>query len=175
MDRAEEVGRRFLKGQNYNIIAKEMGIQRREVIEAHENFKAMLRRESESASEVRERLLDIIYESDEAYRMLIDEGWKTSQEADNQGQLSNKINALKLVQSTVKIRTDMLQEAGISQDNEIIEELNAAKEKQDILVGILRDIKDEYPEIAAKIAKRLSRVSGSVEVISTVPAPGEDN
>jgi hypothetical protein len=40
--------------------------------------------------------------------------------------------------------------------------------KQDILVGILRDIASEYPQIRDEIMRRLSQVSREQEVITIV-------
>jgi hypothetical protein len=62
----------------------------------------------------------------------------------------------------------MLQKAGLLENKELADEMLEIERKQDILVGILRDIASEHPEIRDKIMKRLSDVSREQEVITIV-------
>lgn len=172
MDNAEKVGRLYLQGKNENQIARELGVPRKDVVVALRDFRSLLRRSSESAVDVRDRLLDIIFEADEAFRMVIEEAWNTVRDADDQDALGVKINALKLVESSTKNRADMLQKSGVSQDDEIIEQLNETDRRQQVLVGILRKVKELYPEAAEYIARELSKVSSDVEVIEIEAGDG---
>jgi hypothetical protein len=67
-----------------------------------------------------------------------------------------------------KTRIDMLQKAGLLENQELAEEMIEIEEKQSILVGILRDVASEYPEIRDKIMFRLSQVAKKGEVITVV-------
>jgi hypothetical protein len=165
MDLAEQAGRLYLQGKDAGMIARELGIQRKQANAALEDFRGLLRRNAESALDVRDRLMDIIFESDEAFRMVIDEAWETSKAADLNGQLGTKVQALKLVESATKNRADMLQKSGVSQDNEIIDQLNEAEERQQVLIKLLKEIRDNHPEIAELIARRLSEIQQEVEVV----------
>jgi len=167
MDLAERVGRMYLKGSNPTEIARETGVPRKDVTRALEDFRGLLRRNAESAVDVRDRLMDIILESDEAFRMVIEEAWSTVKQADNSGQLGAKVNSLKLVESSTKNRAEMLQKSGVSQDNEIIDQLNETEERQTVLIQLLKEIRTEFPEAAELISRRLSQIQQSeVEVIS---------
>lgn len=166
MDLAERVGRLHLQGQNPAQISRELDVPRRQVTQALEDFRGLLRRNAESAVDVRERLMDIIFESDEAFRMVIDEAWTTVRQADTGGQLGAKVNALKLVESSTKNRAEMLQKSGVSQDNEIIEQLNETEERQGVLINLLKEIRTSHPEVAELISRRLSQVQTEVEHIS---------
>lgn len=165
MDLAERVGKLYLKGRNPTDIGRELDIPRRQVNVALEDFRGLLRRNAESAVDVRERLMDIIFESDETFRMVIDEAWTTVQQADAGGQLGQKVAALKLVESSTKNRAEMLQKSGVSHDNEIIDELNETQERQDVLLQLLKEIRTEHPEVAELITRRLNKIQSEVEAI----------
>lgn len=166
IDVAEEAGRLFLKGKNEVQIARELNISKKEAYHAIQDFRLLLKRNAESALDVRDRLMEILYESDEAFRMVIEEAWNTAGQADINGQYGTKVQALKLVESATKNRADMLQKSGMSQDSEVIDHLNEVEEKQALIIQLLKDIKEEFPEAAEMIATRLSRIQSEVEVIS---------
>jgi alpha-N-acetylglucosamine transferase len=166
MDLAERVGRMHLQGKNPAQIAHALKVPRKEVTRALDDFRGLLRRSSESAVDVRDRLMDILFESDESFRMVIEEAWTTVSQADNNGNLSAKVNALKLVESSTKNRTEMLQKSGVSQDNEIIDQLNEMEEHQAILIELLKEISAGHPEVAELISRRLAKISETVEAVS---------
>ena len=62
----------------------------------------------------------------------------------------------------------MLQKAGLLENKELAEEMIAIEKRQDILVGILRDIASTHPEVRDLIMKRLSQVADEGEVITIV-------
>jgi hypothetical protein len=62
----------------------------------------------------------------------------------------------------------MLQKAGLLENKELAEEMLEIERKQEILVGILKDIASEYPQIRDEIMRRLSAVSKEREVITVV-------
>lgn len=165
MERAETVGRLYLQGKNETQIARELGIARKEVVVAVRDFRQLLKRQSESAVDVRDRLLDIILEADESFRMVIEEAWGTVRAADEQDSLNTKLNALKIVESSTKNRSDMLQKSGVSEDDEIINQLNETERRQEVLVGILKRTKELFPEAAEYIARELNKISSDVEVV----------
>jgi hypothetical protein len=166
IETAEEVGKLFLKGKNVTQISRELDIPVKVVNSALSDFRELLKRNAESAVDIKDRLMDILFESDEAFRMVIDEAWNTVSQADINSQYSTKVQALKLVESATKNRAEMLQKAGMSQDTEIIEHINDVEEKQALIIDLLKEIREEYPEVAELIATRLSRIQNQVEVIS---------
>jgi hypothetical protein len=166
LDLAETVGRLYLQGQTATQISKNIDAPRTQVVAALEDFKSLLRRESDSAVDIRNRLVDIMFEADESFRMVIDEAWKTAKEADQAGELKTKVTALKLVESSTKNRSDLVQRVGVGQDEDIIDQINETEEKQAVLIELLREIRNEYPEVAELIATRLSQIQNQVEAVS---------
>jgi hypothetical protein len=82
--------------------------------------------------------------------------------------LGAKNASIKLVMDIEKTRIEMLQKAGLLENKELAEEMLEIENKQDILVGILKDIASEHPEIRDKIMRRLSDVSRKQEIITVV-------
>jgi hypothetical protein len=65
-------------------------------------------------------------------------------------------------------RIDMLQKAGLLENKELAEEMIEIEKRQDVLVGILRDIASTHPEVRDLILQRLSQVAKDGEVITVV-------
>jgi hypothetical protein len=68
-------------------------------------------------------------------------------------------------------RIEMLQKAGLLENKELAEEMIEIERKQEVLVGILREMASEHPEVRDKIMQRLSDVSKEREVITIVNNP----
>jgi hypothetical protein len=62
----------------------------------------------------------------------------------------------------------MLQKAGLLENKELAEEILEVEQKQEVLIGILRDIASEYPQVRDEIMKRLSSIAKDNEVITIV-------
>jgi predicted HTH domain antitoxin len=166
LDFAEQVGRLYLQGKNPTDIARQLDTTRAMVLSAVNDFKSVMRRESETAIDIRDRLMDIMLESDESFRMVINEAWSTVREADNAGELRNKISALKIVETATKSRAELVQKAGMGQDEEIINQLNETDRRQQVLIHLLKEIRDSHPEVAELIATRLSQIQDEVEYVT---------
>ena len=82
--------------------------------------------------------------------------------------LSAKTAAIKLVMDIESKRIDMLQKAGLLENKELAEEMVEIERRQEVLVGILRDIASEHPEVRDLIMQRLSAVAREGEVITVV-------
>jgi len=82
--------------------------------------------------------------------------------------LSAKTAAIKLVMDIESKRIDMLQKAGLLENKELAEEMVEVERRQEVLVGILRDVASEYPEVRDTIMQRLSSIAKEGEVITVV-------
>jgi hypothetical protein len=65
-------------------------------------------------------------------------------------------------------RIDMLQKAGLLENKELAEEMIEIENRQQILIGILKDIASEHPEVRDKIMRRLSDATRPGETITVV-------
>jgi hypothetical protein len=104
--------------------------------------------------------------------MLIKEAWKTVEDADQSGQLSVKSGALKLIADIEGKRIGMLQEVGLLDNAELAGQLAETERKQEILVGILKEVTASCPKCKMDVARRLSQITGIVESVVVEDASG---
>jgi hypothetical protein len=117
---------------------------------------------------IRARAKEALVGADTHYNKLISKAYEVIDDATTTANLSAKTSAIKLVLDIEARRIDMLQKAGLLENKELAEEMLEIERKQEILVGILKDIASEYPEIRNEIMKRLSAVSKEREVLTIV-------
>jgi len=104
--------------------------------------------------------------ADQHYAMIIEKAWETVEQADTNQQLSVKTQALKLVADTEQKRLDMLNKAGVLENNELAEQLMETERKQKILVEILKDVTSNCERCKFEVSRRLSEVTGKVEAVA---------
>ena len=92
-DRMNKVVEELLKGSNTTQIATITGFTRKEVLELIDDWKSVVHNDTNA----RDRAKEAVSGADQHYAMLIKEAWKTVEDADTQGQLNVKANALKLL------------------------------------------------------------------------------
>jgi hypothetical protein len=106
--------------------------------------------------------------ADTHYTKLIQKAYEVIDDATTTANLGAKTSGIKLVMDLESKRIEMLQKAGLLENKELAEEMIEIERKQEVLVGILKDIASEHPEIRDKIMQRLSDVSKEREVITIV-------
>jgi site-specific recombinase len=164
-DRMESINRvaeEFLKGNtNPNAIAKVTGMKRAEVQEYLDEWKTIIH----SDRQVQIRAREALSGADQHYSMLIKEAWEVIEEAKRQGQLPQQTAALKLVADVQQKQIDMLQKAGMLDNNEMAEKIVETEEKQNVLVEIIRDVVSGCERCKPIVFGKLSKVTGQAEEI----------
>jgi hypothetical protein len=151
----------LLKGNTPTQIATATGFKRAEVVELIDEWKQVVHNDVS----LRGRAKEAISGADQHYAMLIKEAWKTVEDADTQGQLNVKAGALKLIADIETKRITMLQAVGVLENNEIASQIAETERKQEILVGILKEVTAGCPKCKLDVAKRLSQITGIVESV----------
>jgi hypothetical protein len=160
-DQMNKVVEELLKGNNPTQIAALTGFKRADVLGYIDEWKEVVRNDSGA----RDRAKEAISGADQHYAMLIKEAWKTVEDADQQGQLNVKATALKLIADIETKRISMLQEVGLLDNVELATQISDTERKQDILVGILKEVTAICPKCKMEVAKRLSQITGVVEPV----------
>jgi len=169
-DKMNKVVSELLKGNNPTQIATITGYKRAEVLDLIDEWKSVVHNDSSA----RERAKEAVSGADQHYAMLIKEAWSTVEAADAQGQLNVKANTLKLIADIETKRIGMLQQVGLLDNAELANQIAETEKKQEILVGILKEVTAGCPKCKLDVAKRLSQITGVVEpvVIDTEEASG---
>lgn len=164
LDEVNKVVGEYLKGNDPTKISKELAIPRTRVVTLINEWKVM----ASANDAIRARAKEALAAADAHYGKLISKSYEVIDEASLTNNLSAKTQAIKLVMDIESKRIDMLQKAGLLENKELAEEMVQIEERQNVLVGILRDIASEHPEVRDLIMHRLASVAKENEVITIV-------
>jgi hypothetical protein len=164
LDEVNVVVGEYLKGNDATKISKDLSIPRTRVVQHINEWKVMV-----SANDaIRARAKEALATADTHYNKLISKSYEVIDEASMTNNLSAKTAAIKLVMDIESKRIDMLQKAGLLENKELAEEMLQIEKKQEVLMGILKDIASGYPQIRDEIMRRLSDIAKKDEVITIV-------
>lgn len=159
-ERINKVVEEFLRGNtNPNDIATATGFKRSQVTEYLNEWRTVIQSDRQIQMRAREALAG----ADQHYSMLIKEAWDVVEQADLTAQLPQKTSALKLIADIQQKQMDMLQKAGVLDNNELAEQIIETEEKQKLLVEIIRDVVSGCDKCKPQVFSRLSGVTGQAE------------
>ena len=164
LDQVNQVVEEYLKGNDPTVISKQLAIPRQKVVTLINEWKVM----ASANDAIRARAKEALAAADTHYSKLVSRTYEVIDEASMTNNLSAKTAAIKLVMDIESKRIDMLQKAGLLENKELAEEMIEIERRQEVLVGILRDIASEHPEVRDIIMKRLSAIAKEGEVITVV-------
>ena len=162
MEKINKVAEEFLKGNTQpSIIAKNTGMKLAETKEYLDEWKSIIH----SDRQVQIRAREALNGADQHYSMLIKEAWDVVEQADLTAQLPQKTAALKLIADIQQKQIDMLQKAGMLDNNELAEKIVETEDKQRILVEIIRDTVSGCERCKPLVFGKLSKVTGQAEAL----------
>ncbi len=164
LDQVNKVVEKYLAGTPETQISKELALPRQKVVAYINEWRQMA---SDNAA-IRARAKEALVGADTHYSKLISKAYEVIDEATTTANLNAKTAGIKLVMDLERTRIDMLQKAGLLENKELAEEMMQIEERQEILIGILKDIAAEHPEIRDKIMKRLSLATKQGETVTIV-------
>ena len=160
-DQMNKVVEELLKGNSPAKIATSLGLTRVQVENHVKSWKNFV----QDSKVIRERAKEALAGADEHYNMLIKEAWDVVHEAGVAAELNTKNAALKLIADIEAKRIDMLNKAGILESDSMADQILESERKQDLLVGILKDVTAKCEHCKWEVSKRLSQVTGQVEAV----------
>jgi hypothetical protein len=164
LDQVNLVVEEYLKGNDPTVISKQLDIPRTRVVTLINEWKVM----ASANDAIRARAKEALAAADAHYGKLISKSYEVIDEASMTNNLSAKTAGIKLVMDIESKRIDMLQKAGLLENKELAEEMVEIEHRQEVLIGILKDIATEHPEIRDEIMRRLSKISRENEVVTIV-------
>lgn len=164
LDEVNRVVEEYLKGNDATRISKDLNMPRTRVVAHLDEWKRM----ASDNSAIRARAKEALAGADAHYNKLITKAYEVIEDATTTANLNAKTAGIKLVMDIESKRIDMLQKAGLLENKELAEEMVEIEKRQEVLVGILRDIASSHPEVRDLIMQRLSAVAKEGEVITVV-------
>lgn len=164
LDQVNRVVGEYLKGNDPTKISKQLDLPRTKVVSLIKEWQNLV----SDNSAIRARAKEALAAADEHYSRLISQAYEVIEEATTTANLGAKTNGIKLVMDLESKRIEMLQKAGLLENKELAEEMLEIERRQEILMGILKDIAAEHPEIRDKIMKRLSDASQKLNETVTI-------
>lgn len=164
LDQVNKVVEKYLAGTPETQISKELALPRQKVVAYINEWRAMA---SDNAA-IRARAKEALVGADTHYSKLINKAYEVIDEATTTANLTAKTAGIKLVMDLESRRIDMLQKAGLLENKELAEEMMQIEERQEILIGILKDVASKHPEIRDEIMRRLSAATKQGETITIV-------
>jgi hypothetical protein len=160
-DQMNKVVEELLKGNTTTQISRALDIPRAQVETHIQTWKELV----QDNSAIKARAKEALAGADEHYNMLIKEAWNVVSEAGLAAELNTKNAALKLIADIEAKRIDMLNKAGVLENNSMADEILENERRQEVLVSILRDVTSSCDHCKFEVAKRLSEVTGRVEAV----------
>ena len=164
LDEVNRVVEKYLQGYEPTQISKELAIPRQKVVALIDEWRGL----AADNAIIRARAKEALAGADAHYNKLIQKAYEVMDDATTTANLGAKNASIKLVMDIEKTRIEMLQKAGLLENKELAEEMLEIEKNQEILVGILKDIASEHPEIRDQIMRKLSQVAKEKEVITIV-------
>ena len=156
MEEVNKVASEYIKGFNESEISRELDIPRARVSSLLREWKSM----ASNSEAVRSRAREALSGADQHYSKLIKQAYEVIEEATINSNLSAKTAAIKLILDIESKRIDMLQKAGLLENKELSDQLLETERKQELIMGILKDIASKHPQIRNEIMIRLGEISG---------------
>jgi hypothetical protein len=160
-DQMNKVIEELLKGNTPAAIARVLELTRVQVDNHIQTWKELV----QDNTAIKARAKEALAGADEHYSMLIKEAWRTVEQADTQDALNVKAQALKLIADIESKRIEMLNKAGVLENNDLTDQILESERKQEVLVGILKEVTANCEHCKWEVSRRLSEVTGQIEAV----------
>lgn len=162
IEEINKVASEYIKGNDESTIAKQLDIPRNRVVKLLNEWRGMVA----NNEAIRARAKEALASADQHYNKLVQKAYEVVQDSDTQGVLGEKTKALKLILDIETRRMDMLQKAGLLENKELADQLLEQERKQDILLGILKDVVGDCDKCKYEVARRLADYGGAGEAVT---------
>lgn len=161
LEEVNKVATEYIKGNDESAISKNLDIPRNRVVKLLNEWRGMI----SNNEAIRARAKEALAGADQHYNKLINKAYEVIEDADQTQNLGAKTNAIKLILDIENKRIDMLQKAGLLENKELADQLLEQERKQEILVGILRDVVGDCNHCKFEVARRLADYGGPNEAV----------
>ena len=162
LDLVNKVASEYLKGSDASEISKILDIPRVKVTELLTDWRVM----AANNQAIHARAKEALAGADQHFSSLIKKAYEVIDSADTTANLTAKTTSIKLIADIESKRLEMLQKAGLLDNQELADELLETERKQEIHISILKEVTSSCESCRPKVLKKLSQVNeGGVVVI----------
>ena len=162
LDLVNKVASEYLKGLDASEISKSLDIPRTKVTELLTDWRVM----AANNQAIHARAKEALAGADQHFSSLIKKAYEVIDSADTTANLTAKTTSIKLIADIESKRLEMLQKAGLLDNQELADELLETERKQEILISILKEVTSSCESCRPKVLTKLSQVNeGGVVVI----------
>lgn len=162
LDLVNKVASEYLKGLDTKEISKTLDLPRNKVNELLTDWRIMVG----SNQAIQARAKEALAGADQHYSSLIKKAYEVIDSADQTANLTAKTTSIKLIADIESKRLEMLQKAGLLDNQELADQLLETERKQEILISILKEVTSSCESCRPKVLTKLSQVNeGGVVVI----------
>jgi hypothetical protein len=162
LDLVNKVASEYLKGSDASEISKILSLPRAKVTELLTDWRVM----AANNQAIHARAKEALAGADQHYSSLIKKAYEVIDSADQTANLTAKTTSIKLIADIESKRLEMLQKAGLLDNQELADELLETERKQEILINILKEVTSSCEACRPKVLKKLSQVNeGGVVII----------
>lgn len=162
LDLVNKVASEYLKGLDASEISKALNIPRVKVTELLTDWRVM----AANNQAIHARAKEALAGADQHFSSLIKKAYEVIDSADTTANLTAKTTSIKLIADIESKRLEMLQKAGLLDNQELADELLETERKQEILISILKEVTSSCEACRPKVLKKLSQVNeGGVVII----------
>ena len=162
LDLVNKVASEYLKGLDASEISKALNIPRVKVTELLTDWRVM----AANNQAIHARAKEALAGADQHFSSLIKKAYEVIDSADSTANLTAKTTSIKLIADIESKRLEMLQKAGLLDNQELADELLETERKQEILISILKEVTSSCESCRPKVLTKLSQVNeGGVVII----------
>lgn len=161
LDLVNTVATEYLKGFDASQISRELDLPRQKVLALLSDWRSM----ASNNQAIHARAKEALAGADQHFSALIKKSYEVIDVADQNANLGAKTQAIKLIADIESKRLEMLQKAGLLDNKEIAEHILEMERKHEVLIGILKEVASNYPEIRKEIMEKLSKIQNEVIII----------
>lgn len=161
IDEVNKIASEYLKGKTETEISQELDLPRPRVVRYLSEWKNA----AANSEAVRSRAREALAGADTHYTNLIKQAYSIMEEAQRANEqdalstgqmLTHKAAALKLVADWEARRIDMLQKAGLLENQELADQLIEQEKQQEAIMDIIKNVVGSCPVCKSRVLQRMS-------------------
>lgn len=165
-ENAESIIEMWARGDSPTTIAKNTGVQRKQVQAIIRAWSDHIQQDAGSRNVARDMLNKMVEHYEHLirdFRKVVDEIDDATNGAPSHQWIGQKISALKSIAELDKVRVDLMQKAGMLDNTELGDELAEMEKQKEIILDILRN--DLCEKCRPEVMHRIGEMTGKIEVV----------